>query len=143
MTRVFNAPAHLVFDALTKPELVQRWLLGPDGWTMPVCEIDLKVGGAYRYVWQRASNGKQMGSRGVFREIIVPQRLVFTELFDEAWYHGECVITSTLSEQGGKTTLTSTMQYASQETRDTVLKSGMESGVSVSYDRLAAIVEKA
>ena len=142
MTRAFNAPAHLVFDALTKPELVQRWLLGPDGWTMPVCEIDLKVGGAYRYVWQRTSDGKQMGSRGVFREIVVPHRLVFTELFDEAWYHGECLITSTLSEQAGKTTLTSTMQYASQETRDTVLKSGMESGVSVSYDRLAAIVEK-
>lgn len=142
MTRVFNAPAHLVFDALTKPELVQRWLLGPDGWTMPVCEIDLKVGGAYRYVWQRTSNGKQMGSSGVFREIIVPQRLVFTERFDEAWYQGECLITSVLSEQAGKTTLTSTMQYASQETRDTVLKSGMESGVAMSYDRLAAIVEK-
>jgi uncharacterized protein YndB with AHSA1/START domain len=84
-----------------------------------------------------------MGSRGVFREIVVPHRLVFTELFEEAWYQGECLITSILSELAGKTTLTSTMQYASQETRDTVLKSGMESGVSVSYDRLAAIVEKA
>jgi uncharacterized protein YndB with AHSA1/START domain len=143
MTRAFNAPAHLVFDALTKPELVQRWLLGPDGWTMPVCEIDLKAGGAYRYVWLRTSDGKQMGSRGVFREIVVPHRLVFTELFEEAWYQGECLITSILSELAGKTTVTSTMQYASQETRDTVLKSGMESGVSVSYDRLAAIVEKA
>jgi uncharacterized protein YndB with AHSA1/START domain len=142
MTRVFNAPAHLVFDALTKPELVKRWLLGPDGWTMPVCEIDLKVGGAYRYVWQRASTSKQMGSRGVFREIVVPKRLVFTELFDEAWYHGESVITCILAEQGGKTTLTSTMQYGSQDTRDAVLKSGMEGGVAVSYDRLAAIVEK-
>lgn len=142
MTRVFNAPARLVFDALTKPELVKRWLLGPDGWTMPVCEIDLRVGGAYRYVWRRTSTGKQMGSRGVFREIVVSERLVFTELFDEAWYHGECVITSILSEHAGKTTLTTTMQYESQETRDAVLKSGMERGVAVSYDRLAAIVEK-
>jgi uncharacterized protein YndB with AHSA1/START domain len=143
MTRVFKAPARLVFDALTKPELVQRWLLGPDGWTMPVCEIDLKVGGAYRYVWQHTSDGKQMGSRGIFREIVVPHRLVFTELFDEAWYTGESVITSILSEQAGNTTLTSTMQYGSEATRDAVLKSGMESGVAVSYDRLASIVENA
>jgi uncharacterized protein YndB with AHSA1/START domain len=142
MTRVFNAPARLVFDALTKPDLVKRWLLGPDGWSMPVCDIDLRVGGTYRYVWQRDSDGKQMGSRGVFREIVVPQRVVCTELFDEAWYHGESVITSILSEQVGKTTLTSTMQYGSQATRDAVLKSGMETGVAVSYDRLAAIVEK-
>lgn len=142
MTRVFNGPSHLVFDALTKPELVKRWLLGPDGWSMPVCEIDLKVGGAYRYVWQRSSDGMQMGSRGVFREVTRPERIVFTESFDEAWYQGERVLTSTLEEKNGKTTLTSTMLYTSQETRDAVLRSGMESGVAASYDRLAAIVEK-
>jgi uncharacterized protein YndB with AHSA1/START domain len=143
MARVFNAPRHLVFDALTKPELVKRWLLGPDGWTMPVCEIDLRVGGRYRYVWRRTSNGKEMGMGGVYREIVPPERLVHTELFDEAWYPGESLITYTLAEKNGRTTLTTTMLYVSQEARDEILKSGMERGVEASYDRLAAIVEKA
>jgi uncharacterized protein YndB with AHSA1/START domain len=143
MTRVFDAPRGLVFDAMTKPELVKQWLLGPPGWTMPVCEIDLKVGGAYRYVWRRESNGKEMGMGGVYREIVPQERLVCTELFDEAWYPGESLITTTLVEQGGRTTLTSTILYLSQEARDGVLKSGMESGVSVSYDRLAELLASA
>ena len=143
MTRVFNAPRHLVFNALTKPELVKKWLLGPPGWTMPVCEIDLRVGGQYRYVWRRESNGKEMGMGGVYREIVPQERLVCTELFDEAWYAGESVITTTLVEQGGRTTMTTTMLYVSQEVRDGVLKSGMESGVAASYDRLAELLENA
>jgi uncharacterized protein YndB with AHSA1/START domain len=143
MTRVFNAPRHMVFDALTKPELVKKWLLGPPGWTMPVCEIDLRVGGHYRYVWRRESSGKEMGMGGVYREIVPQERLVCTELFDEAWYAGESVITTTLVEQGGRTTMTSTMLYVSQEARDGVLKSGMESGVAASYDRLAELLENA
>src|SRR5678816_4821424 len=85
MARVFDAPRHLVFEACSKPELVRRWLLGPDGWSMPVCEIDLRVGGSYRYVW-RHSDGREMGMGGVYREIIVPERIVATEKFDEAWY---------------------------------------------------------
>jgi len=143
MTRVFNAPRHLVFDALTKPELVKKWLLGPPGWTMPVCEIDLRVGGQYRYVWRRESNGKEMGMGGVYREIVAQERLVCSELFDEAWYAGESLITTILVEQGGRTTMTTTMLYVSQEVRDGVLKSGMESGVAASYDRLAELLEKA
>jgi uncharacterized protein YndB with AHSA1/START domain len=139
MTRVFDAPRRLVFDAFTKPELVKQWLLGPPGWSMPVCEIDLKVGGAYRYVWRNAK-GKEMGMGGVYREIVPQERLVSTELFDEAWYPGESLITTTLIEQGGKTTLTSTILYVSQEVRDGVLKSGMESGVAASYDRLAELL---
>ena len=141
MTRDFHAPRRLVFDAYTKPELVRQWLLGPPGWSMPVCEIDLRVGGAYRYVW-RHTNGKEMGMGGVYREIVPQERLVCTELFDEAWYPGESLITTTLVEQGGRTTLTTTILYVSQDARDGVLKSGMESGVAMSYDRLAAIVEK-
>jgi uncharacterized protein YndB with AHSA1/START domain len=139
MTRVFDAPRTLVFDALTKPELVKQWLLGPPGWTMPVCEIDLRVGGAYRYVWRNA-NGKEMGMGGLFREVVVPERLVNTEKFDEAWYPGEAVGTAVLVEQGGKTTLTQTILYVSQEARDGVLKSGMERGVVASYDRLAELL---
>jgi len=139
MTRVFNAPRRLVFDALTKPELVKQWLLGPPGWSMPVCEIDLRVGGAYRYVW-RKDDGREMGMGGVYREIVPQERVVCTELFDEAWYPGESLITTTLAEKDGKTTLTTTMRYVSQEARDGVLKSGMESGVAVSYDRLEQLL---
>src|SRR5258705_3829114 len=88
VTRDFNAPRQLVFDAFTKPELVRRWLLGPPGWTMPLCEIDLKVGGAYRYVWRHANDGREMGMGGVFREIVSPERLVATGKFYESWYPG-------------------------------------------------------
>jgi uncharacterized protein YndB with AHSA1/START domain len=139
MTRVFDAPRRMVFDAMTKPALVKQWLLGPPGWTMPVCEIDLRVGGAYRYVW-RHTNGKEMGMGGVYREIVPQERLVCTELFDEAWYPGESLVTATLAEQSGRTTLTSTILYVSRETRDTVLQSGMERGVAASYDRLAEVL---
>ena len=140
MTRVFDAPRRLVFDAFTKPELVKQWLLGPPGWTMPVCEIDLRVGGAYRYVWRRDSDGSKMGMGGVYREIVSPERLVATEKFDQAWYPGEAVISTVFVEQGGKTTITQTVLYQSREARDAVLKSGMEKGVAASYDRLAELL---
>jgi len=140
MTRVFAAPRRLVFDALTKPELVKQWLLGPPGWSMPVCEIDLRVGGAYRFLW-RGPKGTEMGTRGVHREIVVPERLVATERFDQPWYPGEAQVTNFLVERGGKTTLTLTVRYESREARDLVLKSGMESGVAASYNRLAELLE--
>src|SRR5260370_3077528 len=84
MTRVFQAPRRLVFDAFTKPELVKQWLLGPPGWSMPVCEIDLKVGGTYRYVWRRDSDGSEMGMGGVYRWIGPQERIFSTEVFDKA-----------------------------------------------------------
>jgi len=140
MTRDFNAPRRLVFDAFTKPELVKQWLLGPPGWSMPVCEIDLKVGGAYRYVWRRDSDGSEMGMGGVYREIVLQERIVSTEVFDKAWYPGEAVGTLVLSERAGKTTVTQTVLYQSREARDGILKSGMESGVAASYDRLAQLL---
>ena len=139
MTRAFDATRDLVFDALTKPELVKRWLLGPPGWSMPICEIDLKVGGAYRYVW-RHEDGREMGMGGTYREIVRPERIVNTELFDKAWYSGECLITTLLTEQGSSTTMTVTLQYDSRAVRDGVLESDMESGVAPSYDRLEEIV---
>jgi len=136
MTRVFDAPRTLVFDAHTKPELVQRWLLGPPGWSMPVCEMDVRVGGTYRWVWRNDSDGTEMGMGGTYREVRAPERLVTTEKFDEAWYPGEALNTLVLVERVGRTTLTQTMRYESREARDRVLKSGMESGVKASYDRL-------
>lgn len=141
MTRDFNAPRRLVFDALTKPELVKRWLGAFGGWELAVCEIDLKVGGPYRYVW-RNSNGTEMGARGTYREIVPHERLVCTELFDEPWYPGESLVTTTLAEQGGKTTFTCMILYVSKEARDGVLKSGMERGVTASYNKLAELLEK-
>lgn len=140
MTRTFNAPRELVFAALTKPELVRQWLLGPDGWSMPVCEIDLRVGGKYRYVWRRDSNGTTMASGGVFREIVPPERIVSTEQFEDPWYPGECLGTVVLIEAGGRTTMSQTMLFATREARDGALKSGMESGVAVSYDRLERLL---
>jgi uncharacterized protein YndB with AHSA1/START domain len=135
MTRVFDAPRRLVFDALTKPELVKRWLGVRAGWTLPVCEIDLKVGGRYRYVW-RGPNGAEMGMGGVYREIVRSERLVATEKFDDPWYPGEALDTQVLVEQHGMTTLTTTVRYDSKEIRDAVLKSPMEKGIAESYDKL-------
>jgi len=140
MTRALDAPRRLVFDAFTKPELLKQWLLGPPGWSMPICEIDLRVGGAYRYVWRRDSDGSEMGMGGLYREIAAPERLVATEKFEQPWYPGEAVGTTVLVEQGGKTSITQTVLYQSQEARDAVLKSGMERGVAASYDRLAELL---
>jgi uncharacterized protein YndB with AHSA1/START domain len=140
MTRTFSAPRRLVWEAFTKPELVRRWLLGPEGWSMPVCEIDLRVGGKYRYVWRKDKTGTEMGMGGVFREITAPERLVHTEKFDESWYPGEALITTVFAERAGKTLLTQTMLLESKAARDAVLKSGMESGVVVSYNRLDRIL---
>src|SRR5947207_1709199 len=127
-------------DTAEASALVRRWLLGPPGWSMPVCEIDLRVGGKYRYVWQHDGDGTKMGMGGVYREIKAPERIVNTEKFDEAWYPGEALGTLVLVEQGGKTTLTYTMRYESRAARDAVIKSNMESGVAASYDRLAELL---
>jgi len=143
MTRVFDAPRRLVWDAYTKPDLIRQWQLGPPGWSMPVCDIDLRVGGKYRYVWRNDSDGTEMGMGGVYREIRAPERLVTTERFDQAWYQGEGVGTLVLLEKGGRTTLTLTMLYESREAREAVLKTGMEQGVAASYDRLAELVAAA
>jgi uncharacterized protein YndB with AHSA1/START domain len=135
MTRVFDAPASMVFDAWTKPELLKRWLGVRNGWSFAVCEVDLKVGGAYRFVW-RGPDGAEMGMGGVYREIVQPERIVATEKFDDPWYAGEALDTMVFVEQDGKTTVTTTVLYESQEVRDAVLESGMDRGVAESYDKL-------
>jgi uncharacterized protein YndB with AHSA1/START domain len=139
-SRVFDAPRTRVFEAITTPEFVRRWLLGPPGWVMVVCEIDLRVGGKYRHVWRREKDGKEMKMSGVYREVLAPERIVSTELFAEAWYAGEALGTVQLLEQNGKTTLIQTVRYESASARDGVLRSGWEDGVSASYDRLDGIV---
>lgn len=139
MTRAFDAPRDLVFDALTKPELLKRWFHGPDGWSLEVCEIDLRVGGRYRHVW-RGPDGTEMGMGGVHKEIVPPERLVRTEVFDQDWTGGETLATAVLTEQDGTTTLTTTVLYASKEARDGALATGMEQGVTASYDRLEKVL---
>ena len=133
LTRVFDAPRSLVFDAFTKPELLKRWF-GPRGWSLVVCEIDLRVGGTWRFVL-RGPDGRDMGMRGVYREIAAPDRSVHTESFDD--FPGESLVTTVLVEDRGRTTLTATVLYPSQEVRDIVIKSGMEHGAAESYDKLA------
>jgi uncharacterized protein YndB with AHSA1/START domain len=142
MTRVFRAPRKLVFEALTTPALLKQWLLGPPGWEMVICDVDLRVGGAYRYAWRRESTGKTMAMGGLFQEVVAPERLVATERFDDPWYPGVGLSTTVLEERDGITTLSNTVRYESRATRDTVLQSGMESGVSASYDRLEALLPR-
>jgi uncharacterized protein YndB with AHSA1/START domain len=136
-TRVFDAPRHLVFDAWTKPELVSRWLLGPDGWTMPICEIDLRPGGKWRYTWKK-DDGKEMTMTGVYKEVVRPERVVWTERWGEEW--PETVNTLQLVEAGGQTTMTMTMHYASKDVRDMALKTGMTTGIDRSFERLDEIL---
>jgi uncharacterized protein YndB with AHSA1/START domain len=140
MTRAFDAPRRLVFEAFTRPDLLRRWLLGPPGWTMPVCEVDLRVGGGYRYMW-RNEKGTEMSASGIYREIVVPERIVASETFDPPWYPGECIISFVLRESGGKTILTQTLHYESHAAREVVIKSPMESGVVMSYDRLESMLK--
>ena len=139
MTRTFDAPRDLVWEAWTKPELLQRWLGVRNGWTLPVCEMDLKVGGKYRWVW-RSADGEEMGVSGRFREIVPPERIVTTEQFDDAWYEGEGLVTTEFVEKGGKTTATITLTYISQTVRDSVIASPMAGGVAESYDALADLL---
>lgn len=135
ITRVVEAPRSLVWEAWTSPEHLPNWLLGPDGWTMPVCELDLRPGGAWHFVWRR-SDGTEMEMHGVYREIVPPERLVNTESWGGDW--PETVNTLVLTEEDGKTTITLTVLYPSEEARDAALGTGMKDGADMSFDRLAA-----
>jgi uncharacterized protein YndB with AHSA1/START domain len=145
MTRVFDAPREAVFDAWTKPEHLRRWF-GSRTNKMIVCEVDLRVGGRYRFVW-RLSEKEEMGIHGEYREIARPERLVNTEIFEGEYAEamgGEegGLNTLTLDERDGKTTMTLTSLYASKEVRDGVLATGMEEGAAESFDLLAELVEE-
>jgi uncharacterized protein YndB with AHSA1/START domain len=139
VTRVFKASRKLVFDAMTKPAFIQKWLLGPPGWTMPVCEFDARVGGKYRYVWKNME-GHEMGMGGVIQELTPPERIVSTEVFDQDWTGGETRVTIELNEESGATRMTLTVLYSSKEARDGALKSGMTEGMSMGYDRLEELL---
>lgn len=139
--RVFDAPREAVFEAMTRPELLKRWLLGPPGWTMTACECDLRVGGTFRHAW-RGPDGAEMAMHGVYREVSPPERIVRTEIFEFGCdsQAGEQLGTLVLAEENGRTTLTLTLSYPSKEARDATIASGMERGVAASYDRLDAVL---
>lgn len=143
ITRTFDAPRALVFEAFTTPELLKRWFFGPDGWTLEVCDIDLRAGGRYRYVWRRDSDGTRMGMGGVYREVVAPERVVATEKFDEAWYPGEALDTMVFTEQGGGTLFRQTVLYESREARDIAIRSNMEEGLRAGYNRLERLLASA
>lgn len=142
VVRTFNAPRQLIWDAHTKPDLIKRWLLGPPGWSMPECDVDLRVGGAYRYKWVSDENPSAFfTSSGVHKEVAPIEKIVTTETMDLTGLGmeippGESINTLTLSEANGKTTLTIVMLFATKEHRDGALQSGMTGGMEQSYERL-------
>ena len=134
ITRIVDSPRTLVWEVWTDPEHVRNWLLGREGWTMPVCEIDLRPGGVWHYVWRR-SDDSEIEMRGAYREVEPPERLVSTESWGGEW--PETSNTLTLTEEAGRTTITQTILYPSQEARDAALATGMKDGMTQSLDRLA------
>jgi uncharacterized protein YndB with AHSA1/START domain len=144
--RSFKAPRALVYRAYTEPQLVRKWLLGPPGWTMPVCDMDVRVGGRYRWRWRSDKDGKEFGFVGTFREVQPPSKLVHSEAYDagtvgDAYPGNEALVTVTFEEDGGVTTMTSLIDFGSKDARDAAVKTGMTDGMEQSYqllDRLLA-----
>lgn len=147
MTRFFDAPRRLVYDAMVKPELLRRWLIGPPGWTMEICEVDLTVGGTYRCGWRREPGAPPSPGceampdafevHGLYREIVPMERIVATEYMGP----GEgALVTQLFTEEGGRTKFSQTMRFSSRQERDEALKSGMAEGTAFSYDRLAELL---
>lgn len=132
-TRVVDAPRRVVYEAYTTPAHLQRWLLGPPGWTMPICELDLRPGGAWRYVW-RKEDGSEMTLSGTVQEVRPPERVQMTESWGPEW--PETLNTVEFSEAGGQTTITTTVRYPSKDARDAALKTGMREGMEQGFARL-------
>jgi uncharacterized protein YndB with AHSA1/START domain len=141
VTRSFKAPRALVYKAYTEPQLLKRWLLGPPGWTMPVCEMDVRVGGRYRWRWRSDKDGKEFGFAGTFREVQPAAKLVHTEAYDpgtvaDQYPESEAIVTVTFTEEDGVTTVTSLIDFGSKEARDAAVSTGMTDGMEQSYQLL-------
>jgi uncharacterized protein YndB with AHSA1/START domain len=147
VTRSFKAPRALVYRAYTEPQLVQRWLLGPPGWSMPVCEMDVRVGGKYRWRWRSDQDGSEFGFSGTFREVQPASRLVHSEAYDpgtvgEGYPGNEAIVSVTFTEEAGVTTVTSLIDFGSKETRDAAMATGMTDGMEQSYQLLDELLRK-
>ena len=137
MTRWFDAPRKLVYQVCTDPKHLPHWMLGPEGWTMPVCESDLRPGGKWHFVWRKA-DGTEMSMTGSYREVVPPEKLVLTERWGGDW--PETINTMIFTEENGRTKLYATILYPSMEARDRALNSGMKDGAVISYDRMAKYI---
>ena len=147
VTRSFRAPRALVYRAYTEPELVRRWLLGPPGWSMPVCEMDVRVGGQYRWRWRSDENGSEFGFAGTFREVQPASRLVHTEAYDPGTVGGgypgkDALVTVTFTKDGGVTTVTTLIDFGSKEARDAAVATGMTDGMEQSYELLDRLLNE-
>lgn len=147
VTRSFRAPRPLVYRAYTEPELVQRWLLGPPGWSMPVCEMDVRVGGQFRWRWRSEEDGSEFGFAGTYRELLPPSKIVHTEAYDPGTvsfgYPGDdAIVTVTFTENGGVTTLTTLIDFGSKEARDAAVATGMTDGMEQSYQVLDRVLDE-
>jgi uncharacterized protein YndB with AHSA1/START domain len=147
VTRSFRAPRALVYRAYTEPQLVRQWLLGPPGWSMPVCEMDVRVGGQYRWRWRGEKDGKEFGFAGTFREVQPPSKIVHTEAYDPGTvgddYPGnESLVTTTFTENEGVTTVTALIDFGSKEARDAAMATGMTDGMEQSYQLLDRLLDE-
>ena len=141
VTRSFRAPRALVYKAYTEPQLVKRWLLGPPGWSMPVCEMDVRVGGRYRWRWRSDQDGSEFGFAGTFREVQPPSKLVDTEAYDsgtvgDGYPGNDAIVTVSFTEEVGVTTVTTLIDFGSKEARDAAVATGMTDGMEQSYQLL-------
>jgi len=147
VTRSFKAARALVYRAYTEPALVQRWLLGPPGWSMPVCEMDVRVGGRYRWRWRSDTDGNEFGFTGTFREVQPPSKLVNTQTYDpgtlgDAPPDSEALVSVTFTEEGGITTVTTLIDFGSKAARDGAVGSGMTDGMELSYQLLDGLLRQ-
>jgi uncharacterized protein YndB with AHSA1/START domain len=147
VTRSFRAPQALVYRAYTEPELVRRWLLGPPGWSMPVCEMDVRVGGRYRWRWRSDENGAEFGFSGTFREVRPPSKLVHTEGYDpgtvgDDFPRNDAIVTVTFMQEGDHTTVTTSVDFGSKQARDAAVATGMTDGMEQSYQLLDRLLDE-
>jgi uncharacterized protein YndB with AHSA1/START domain len=143
--RDFKAPRTLVWQAHTDPKLIKRWMLGPPGWSMPVCEMDVRAGGKYRWRWRSDENGAEFGFHGDFREVDAPAKMVHAENYDPGDVGGAmdasepAIIETRFTEKAGATSLEMIMTFASKEIRDAAVSTGMTDGMEMGYERLDAL----
>lgn len=147
ITRDFNAPRELVWQAHVEPKLFQRWIGGYPGWTMPVCEMDVRPGGKYRWGWRQDDGGNEFGFHGEYREVDAPAKMVQAELYDPGSFGGAMPTTPTITsttfvEKNGVTTLVTLITYGTKEERDAAISTGMTDGMETSYERLDTLVSE-
>jgi len=141
VVREFDAPRDLVYLAYAKPELVQRWLLGPPGWSMPVCEMDLRPGGSYRYRWRQQQSGREFGFRGTYSRVDPGERIDSSQWPDDAEPMGSMELVTTFIKIGGRTRVEYLMTAPSKEARDAAIATGMTDGMEMSFQALDGVLQ--